>query len=301
MALLAAEVFLLRSKEVDQVEVYDVIKYRLQRCLTVPNLCGFADMTSCQHYQCIYVADDIVKCIHRLDSQGKNAATQWPVNDQPWGLTVNTPHNLLVTCLVVRKIKEFSSLGDLLREITLPDDVIHPNHAIQLTSGQFVVSHRWTSDQVYRVSMITADDRQIVHSYGGQPGSSTGQYNGPCHLAVDSSECVFVVDRDNYRVKLLSPTLCHIRDAVTSDLFKWKPLRLCLNEQSHHLYVAESEFKGERKNMAGRVIVSACNSRVCMPAVVPEKAVAQVSLTTHHYCRCVEANQPDTDLYSSAW
>ena len=47
VALLADEVYLLRWKEQDQVEVYDVINYRLQRCLTVPNICAFIDMTSC--------------------------------------------------------------------------------------------------------------------------------------------------------------------------------------------------------------------------------------------------------------
>ena len=50
---LADEVYVLRQKECDQVEVYDVINYRLQRCLTVPNTRGFVDMTSCEHYRCV--------------------------------------------------------------------------------------------------------------------------------------------------------------------------------------------------------------------------------------------------------
>jgi len=247
------EVYLVRDKEHDQVEVYDIINYRLQRRLTVPNLRGLADMTSCDHYLCIYVADRFVDCIHRLDSHGK-AATQWPVNDGPLALSVNTAHNLIVTCRFVHKIKEFSSHGDLLREITLPLDVIHPHHVIQLTNGQFVVSHGGIDDPVHGVSMITADGRQIVHSHGGQPGSSTGQYNYPNHLAVDSSECVLVADTDNHRVKLLSPTLTYIRDVVTSDLLKWGPDRLCLDKQSHRLYVAEYVYMSGKWTI-GRVLV----------------------------------------------
>ena len=107
---LADEMFLLRYKEHDQIEVYDGITYRLQRCLTVPNWRGFGDMTSCEHYLCVHVSDHIVECIHRLDSQGK-AVTQWPVNDKPHGLSVNRAHNLLVTCRYVHKIKEFSTHG----------------------------------------------------------------------------------------------------------------------------------------------------------------------------------------------
>ena len=148
MTSLGVEVFLLRATKLrDQVEVYDVITYRLLRYIILPNLrCGgLADMTSCEHYHCVYIADHIVVCIHRVDAQG-GATTQWPVNDKPAGLSVTKAHNVLVTCDVVRKIKEFSSHGDLLREMTLPDDVITPCHAIQLTSGQYVVCHGGDGD-----------------------------------------------------------------------------------------------------------------------------------------------------------
>ena len=53
---LAGEIYVLRNKARDEVEVYDVITYRLQRCLTVPNSRSFTDMTSCKHYCCIYVS-----------------------------------------------------------------------------------------------------------------------------------------------------------------------------------------------------------------------------------------------------
>ena len=219
----------------------------------MPNCRLLIDMTSCVHYLCIFIADYVVKCIHRLDSQGE-AATQWPVNDIPWTLSVNTAHNLLVTCDEVHKIKEFSSHGDLLREITLPDDVINPFHAIQLTSGHFVVCHGGLNDPVHHVCMITADGRQIVHSHGGQQGSSTGQYKNPRHLAVDSSDCVLVADTNNHRVKLFSPTLSYIRDVVRSDLLIGLPWRLCLHEQSHRLYVADNEWKSGRLTV-GHVVV----------------------------------------------
>jgi len=125
VTLLADEVYLLRRQKRYQVEVYDVINYRLQRRLTVPYIRGVIDMTSCEHYRCVYIAD-LSECIHRLDVQG--VFTRWVVNDKPCGLSVNAALNVLVTCCDVRKIKEFSSYGDLvgLRELTLPDDVINP-------------------------------------------------------------------------------------------------------------------------------------------------------------------------------
>jgi len=249
---LAGEIYLLREKERDEVEVYDVISYRLQRCLTVPDAEGFIDMTSCEHYHCVYIADPFIECIHRLGVQG--AATRWPVNDEPFGLSVNAAHSLLVACRHVRKIKEFSSHGDLLRELTLPDDVTTPWRAIQLTNGQLVVCHGDRDDPLNRVCMISADGRHIVHSHGGQPGSDTGQYRGPCHLAVDNNEFVFVVDINNPRVTLLSPTLHYVRQVVSSDKLKGLPGALYLDVQRRRLYVADNEVK-DGEFTSGRVVV----------------------------------------------
>jgi len=252
----ADEVYLLRQiKEHDQVEVYDVITYRLQRRLTVPDLLGFSDMTSCEHYRCVYVADRIVECIHRLDVQG--AATRWAMNDKPAGLSVNAAHNVLVTCPDVRKIKEFSSHGDLVRELTLPDDVIKPCHAIQTRSGEFIVCHGDVVDAVHRVCKMSVDGDDIVQSHGGQPGSDTGQYNVPVHLAVDNNESVFVVDVFNRRVTLLSPTLGYIRQVVSYDDLKGQPSRLYLDTQRRRLYVTDNEWNYDEEDdyTAGRVVV----------------------------------------------
>ena len=246
---------MLRWKERDQVEVYDVNTYSLQRCLDVPNIRGVADMTSCVHYLCLYISDYTAECIHRLDLEGN--ATHWPVSDKPFTLSVNAAHNVLVTCPFVRSlIKEFSPRGDLLRDVTLPDDVIHLAHAIQLTSGQFIVCHGGHDDPVQRVCTVSADGREIVHSHGGQRGSDTGQYHGPTHLAVDDNESVFVVEVLNRRVTLLSPTLNYIRQVVSRDQVKWGLRRMCIDAQRRRLYVAEDEWSSkDRKFTAGRVVV----------------------------------------------
>jgi len=249
---LAGEIYVLRPKERDEVEVYDVITYRLQHCLTVPNARSFTDMTSCEHYCCIYISDHHAECIHRLDAQG--AATQWPVNDYPWGLSVNAQHNLLVTCCVARKIKEFTTDGHIVRTVCLQGDVIKLWHTVQVRSGQFIVCHGQDGDTVNRVCMISADGRHIVHSHGGHPGSHTGQYNVPAHLAVDNDEFVFVIDVYNRRVTLLSPTLHYVRQVVSCHQLKWLPWRVYLHTQNHYLYVADNE-RQDGQWTAGHVVV----------------------------------------------
>ena len=251
MTSLADKVYVLRKKKCDQLEVYD-IDHRFQRYITVPNLRGFSDMTSCEHYRCVYIADHVDECVHRLDEQG--AATQWGVKDKVRGLSVNAAHNVLVTCRAVGKMKEFSSHGDLLRELTLPHHVINPLHSIQTRNGEFIVSHGYIGDKVHRVSKISADGRDIVQSHGGQPGSDTGQYCMPVHLAVDNNDFVFVADLYNRRVTLLSPTLDYVRQVVPRDKLKWFPVRLYLDVSRRRLYVADSERKKDEW-IAGRVVV----------------------------------------------
>jgi len=253
---LGEEIYLLREKASgrDQVEVYDVITYRLQRCLTVPNARGFEDMTSCEHCLCLYIGDYVVECIHRLDLQGN--AQQWPVRDRPTRLSVNADHNLIVTCRKVRKVKEFNPRGELVRDVILPRDVINPWHAIQLTSGEFIVCHGFIGDAVHRVCRISPDGRHVVQSHGGQPGSDTGQYDGPSHLAVDDNEFVFVVDAFNRRVTLLSATLNYIRQVVSCDQLKGEPWCLCLDVRRRRLYVADNEWDDDDDEyVAGRVVV----------------------------------------------
>jgi len=248
---LGEEIYLLRDKVSDEVQVYDVISYRLQRCLTVPKSRLLSDMTSCEHLLCLYISDLVAECIHRLDLQGN--AQQWPVNDRPTYISMNAHHNLIVTCRVVSKIKEFSPYGELVRDVILPGDVINPWHAIQLTSGQFIVCQGGVDDPVHRVCKISSDGRHIVHSHGGQPGSDTGQYNGPGHLAVDDNEFVFVADVNNGRVTLLSPTLEYVRQVVSRDKFKQRPTRLCLDVQRRRLYVTDNDQCGS-KLTGGRVV-----------------------------------------------
>ena len=254
---LADEIYLLRDKECDNIEVYDVITNRLQRCLTVPNARGVSDMTSCEHYRCVYIGMIIslyVYCVHRLDVKG--AATRWAVNDEPFGISVNAVHNVLVTCRDVRKIKEFSSHGDLVRELTLPDDVISPWHAIQTHNGEFIVCHGDFDDAVHRVCKVSVSGHDIVQSHDGQRGSATGLYDVPLHLAVDNNEFVFVIDINNRRVTLLSPTLGYIRQVVSRDQLDGLPDSLYLDTQRRRLYVVDCEWNDEEKRYtAGRVVV----------------------------------------------
>jgi len=187
--------------------------------------------------------------IHKLGD-----AAYWPVGDEPSGLSVNKEHNVLVTCSVVRKIKEFTTGGRLVRQLTLPDNVTNPLHAIQLINDQFVVCHGGPGDQVHRVCVVAFDPghkiTHILHSSG------IGQYNVPSRLAVDNDGYIFVGDINNQRVTLLSPSpdMQVIQQIVSASQLRGDPLRLCLDTRRRRLYVVVNEWQN-RQYISGRVVV----------------------------------------------
>lgn len=205
--------------------------------------------------QCIYIADFNV--IHRVDRSKKSRTkiTHWPVNDQPRGLSVTRSTHLLVTCPFVGKIKEFSSVGHHVRDIRLQCDIIHPRHAVELISSDlsgcqqmFVVCHGDSSDPLHRVCIVD-DAGRVKQSYGGTPGPDIGHLNWPVRIALRNG-FIFVADRDNRRVLMLSPRLSFIRELLSG--FSNEPCRLWIDEQSGRMFVAENKWQ-ETSYISGHI------------------------------------------------
>ena len=170
--------------------------------------------------------------------------------------------SVIVTCYEVRKLKEYTTHGNLVREILLQEDMTNPHHAVQLTSGQFVVCHGELSDRLHRVCLVDANG--CVRKYfGGQKGSAFGQMNVPARLVVDQDGSILVADVNNARVLILTESLDHVRKLITRrDVTSvtmvtsrwWRPARLRLDERRAVLYVAEVEWYGKTR-IAGQLVV----------------------------------------------
>ena len=113
--------------------------------------------------------------------------------------------------------------------------------------------HGDAPDPVHRVCLIDSNGH-VVKSYGGPKGSGTQQVDVPIHLAVDRNGFVFVADLINDRVLLLSPALTFVREVLSRDQLKWKPLRMWLDSDIRRLYVAVSKWESG-KYTGGRVVV----------------------------------------------
>ena len=157
-------------------------------------------MTSCVRHKCLYECYIDKKClymythdihnvyhvydVHRYDL-GSSAVSKWSVPGKPCGLSV-TPGscNLLVPCNgnPSKLVELRADSGQLVRKITLQSDIKGLLHAVQLTTGQYVVCYG-LSDDIHQVCMVDAEGK-VTRSYGGGYGSGVGQLDYPCHLAV---------------------------------------------------------------------------------------------------------------------
>ena len=192
-------------------------------------------LAACPHNNCLYISDDELKLILRVDLSS-SAVSKWSVDDSPLGLSVTRNHHLLVSLPSSNEIREYTTHGDMIRKINLDVSIDNPQHAIELPNGQIIMCH-WGSTQS-RVCTVDTSGR-IVQSYGGPPGSSAGQLNGPHSLAIDWHDYVLVADWVNNKIQILSPALTHVCD-VTLPLQKlsW-PCHLHLDEPNRRLYVGE--------------------------------------------------------------
>jgi len=218
------------------IEVYDVDSFLLLRYLTVSSLGAAGDIVACAHNACAYVSDWSNNSVGRVTLSDATVA-YWPVGDKPTCLSLTATHGVLVTCWEVSKVKEFSTDGQLLRELTLPQEIVLPLHAVQLSSGGFAVCHGLNADHLHGVCLIGSDGG-IVKMYGGPAGSDTRDMNVPAHMAVDENGFLFVVDHNNRRVLLLSPMLNYVRDVVPRQEFGWVPVRVHVDSARRRLYVA---------------------------------------------------------------
>jgi len=236
VTLLNSELYVLRDRDDDQVDVYSTAtEFTLLRCLSVPQLRGIdiQDVTSCAHKLCVYISDHGNACIHRVGLD--RSVTKWPVMaGSPWGLSVTRRSNLLVTCCDLSqngKLVELSGdAGVCVREIMLEPVVEQPWHAVQLDSGQYLVCHGVTPGNS-ALGQITEDGR-VVRTNTGDGGLTR-----PYHVAVDDDEFVFVADAFHKRIVLYDRSLNYVRNVL--ERMHSAPWILCFDVVTRRLYVGQ--------------------------------------------------------------
>jgi len=242
---LGNDLFVVRWPSKEKIEVYDTKTFTLQRHITVPGLGPFSfGLAACPHNNCLYASDHNNHCIYGVSLALFGGGAKWSVAQCPVGLSVNSEHNLLVVSHSERKLQIFTTHGTLLQNIQLRADIKYPRHAVQLPTGQFLVSHYGS---LHRVCLVGVDGA-VVRSYGGQKGSQLTQMNGPAGLAVDREGRILVADQFNNRLLVIDQSLssAHEMSVCVDGGLKW-PFSLWYDQSRRRLYIGEDE--------GGRVIV----------------------------------------------
>ena len=219
-----------------EVEIYDTAVLTLERRLPVPGISHSASgIAACPINKCLYLSDWINPIIHRVDL-ATDASKKWSVAKSPEGLSVNRDHNVLVACIGDKKLQEYTTDGRLVREICLAAGMGSPWHAIQLSSGDYVVSHCGSLGMV----SIVGVDGGLLRSYEPSSSPYVGPMKGPRSLAVTKHGDIIVADKGSNRILAINSPLtrAHLIPAP-ADTKLQEPRALYLDETRDRLYIGE--------------------------------------------------------------
>jgi len=196
---LQEELFVPYCRNDGEVEVYSKSDFVFLHRFTVPGLSqrGEHDMIACAEHRCVYIADSDV---HRIDEKNLSVSKQ-ELHCKPCGLSVVRHRRgsvdtvrLLVACRLSGTgiLVELNAQGQCTREVVLESSLSSLWHAVQLKTGNYVISCRgyWCA----RGEKIGIADRQgkVKQSYGDWwVPCGRKLLRGACHIAVDSDGFVF--------------------------------------------------------------------------------------------------------------
>ena len=193
--------FVLLMPSQEEVKVYDIESFEEREPIHVNGLKDGSGLTSCIKNMCLYVSDNAEEhnAVHKIELTNDNRIVSWTVGSRPSGLSINISCHLIVACNNNLAIQEYKPDGTFVREISLR---AKPIHAIQLTSGYFVVSCGWSNDDVVKVD----SEGEVVVSYSHTiKSASPSLFSYQRRLIADEKhDCILVADCYHNRIVIIS-------------------------------------------------------------------------------------------------
>ena len=114
VASLGSELFVVRQG-MSGVDVYSTTDFTRKREIAVPGLKNPRGLAACAVNNCLYISDWICNRIHRADLSN-SLVTIWPVDGNPFGLSVMKNHHLLVALSACKTIREYTTQGTVTKK-----------------------------------------------------------------------------------------------------------------------------------------------------------------------------------------
>lgn len=249
--------------------------FRFQKEIVDKEIKTLWDIVSSEKEDCLYSCDNTAKCIWKITKEAdgqykliKSLTTDYQTDT----MSVSSDGRLLMIKHPSSTLMIYGSDAELIQAIQLPRDFKTPSHAVETSTGNFIISHRWeegdyeeTTDEreqfvgkdigssgrrMYAVSELSRDGQTVIRRF--IPSNEAQQLNRPEYLSLDSEDRVFVADLGNDRVVLLDSDLKWDRIIYSSaeeseEMRIPQPGRLCYDKDMKQLIVAE--YFGSKVNV----------------------------------------------------
>jgi len=238
--------------------------FRLKRIIEIKEIKYPRDIGSSENENCLYVCDQREQCIWKItrERDDQHNIFKWLViYFQPMALSVSNDGHL---CLINASILWiYGSEAELLRSIQLPRDVKNPTHAVETSTGNFIIIHEWKkgkehstssgreSEKKWVVSEVSKDGGMVIRRF--IPSNEIQKLNDPQYLSLDSDDRVFVADYWNERVILLDSDLkwnriiCPTNELVENRIPS--AFRLFYDKEQRQLIVGGYLYLGKQLNV----------------------------------------------------
>ena len=182
------------------------------------------DIASCDISKCLYVTDIGNNCIWKVERTYTFKLAQWVSNiTAPHTISVGPEGRVVTFGNQSKSLDVYGKDTALLHRVPLPSEVKSPQHAVETSKGNYIVSYGELNGKKQGVCEITVQGK-VVRRYDHK----TEKLNHPTHLAIDSEDKVFVVDNAHSRILLLDNLLKLEQVLPSEEQDKLdKPFRIC--------------------------------------------------------------------------
>ena len=207
------------------------------------------DMVASKLSRSIFISDLDNRCLWRIQMPGREIS-RWKVDGKPCNMSISSSDVLVVD--VYRDGRHYLNLYKssdvmLIESIPLPTEMKVLSHAVQLSNGNFIISHSMNDDpDAFLISELSVDGRKFIRSFDPRSFASIGLDDWtPYHLSIDEDGNIFIADRDNDRVVLLHSRCTDVQILLNRDQHSIEsPGRLCYIREKQQLIVGQRRSGG---------------------------------------------------------